>query len=331
MKSNSFCFAIFHVLFLSFLFTQNSFAEESKLAENIYKRITALQSDSLLKANQTNPNFVILDVRTAGEWNNYHITGSINRSTGLTDFTEQLDLLPKHKIFLLHCQSGGRSAGAFIKMQNLGFAEVYEMIGGINMWRSAGLPTTTITEPKLMLVSIGKFVKGEISDTVKVTITNRANGILSFGAVTFSDIHQIDNNFNTEIALEGAQDYTFSIIHSTGYLGDETTKISIESNGGNVDFNIEFKDGTITSTDEMHLLELVVFPNPVNRNLNFKSNGLTYFDEISVINIVGQEVINEKQVPLTNGINVSNLRNGVYFLRATSDKQISTRKFIVKH
>ena len=331
MRINSFVIAIFQLIAISFLFSQTSFAKEKEFSENTYKRFTAFQCDSLIQANETNPNFVVLDVRTPGEWNSYHISGSINRSTGLTDFTEQLYLLPKHKIFLLHCQSGGRSAGAFAKMQNLGFAEVYEMIGGINSWRNAGLPTTTITEPKLMLVSIGDLTKSEFSDTVKVTLTNRANGVLNFGTVSISDIHQIDNNFNTEIALEGAQDYTFSIIHSPGYFGDESTKISIESNGGNIDLSVEFKNGTIVSIDEKLLMELIIFPNPVSQNLNFKSNGLTYFDEISVINISGQKVIEEKQVSLAKGINVTHLRNGVYFLRAKSNNNISIRKFIVKH
>ncbi len=331
MRIKSLIVTIIQVVFTSVLISQNSFASEKQISESIYKRLNAVQCDSLIKSNEFNPNFVILDVRTPGEWNSYHISGSINRSTGLTDFTEQLDLLPKHKIFLLHCQSGSRSAGAFVKMQNLNFAEVYEMIGGISSWRSAGLPTTTLTEPKLMLVSKGELIKGENSDTVKVTITNRANGILSFGNILFSDIHSIGNNFNSEINLEGAKDYTFNLIHSPGYWSDETTKISIESNGGNIDLNIEFKNGTIVNIDEMHLLELTLFPNPVNQHLNFKSNGLIYFDEISIVNISGQEIIDEKQVSSANGIDVTHLRNGVYFLRVKSNNMTSVRKFIVKH
>ena len=88
-------------------------------AENIYKKLTVEKCDSLINANETNPNFVILDVRTYGKWVNDHLEGSINRSTRDADFQQQLDALPKHKIFLLHCQSGGRSTGAFIKMQSV--------------------------------------------------------------------------------------------------------------------------------------------------------------------------------------------------------------------
>ena len=130
---------IYRLLFILVLITSFNFLFAGYAsAENIYGRLTAFQCDSLIKANETNPNFVILDVRTSGEWNGYHIMGSINRSTGLADFTTQLDALPKQKIFLLHCQSGGRSAGAFQKMKDFQFAEVYEMIGGINSWNAAG-------------------------------------------------------------------------------------------------------------------------------------------------------------------------------------------------
>jgi len=115
------------------------YAEEKDNQDNIYKRFSAIQCDSLVKANETNPDFVILDVRTPSEWNYYHLTGSINHSTGSATFDAELVALPRHKRYLLHCQSGSRSAGAYTKMKNLGFAAVYEMIGGISAWRSAGV------------------------------------------------------------------------------------------------------------------------------------------------------------------------------------------------
>ena len=322
---------IVQVVILSFILSKPVTANNSETTENIYGRLTALQCDSLIKANETNPNFVILDVRTPAEWNSYHIMGSINRSTGLTDFTAQLDALPKKKIFLLHCQSGGRSAGAFAKMKELKFTEVYEMIGGINSWNSYGLPTTKITEPKLMLVSYNEILSRGSSDTINVTVTNRANGNLTFKAVNISDIHGIINNFNSDIALDGAQDYTFSIIHSPGYSGDESTKISMESNGGKIDLEIQFKNGTIVGIAEQAIAEITVYPNPANQKLYFKHSGLDYFDQISVINLVGQKVINESQLSVSNGIDVSHLKNGIYLLQIKKGNLVKSEKFIVKH
>ena len=105
-------------------------------SENIYKKISVASCDSLIKANETNPNFVILDVRRSTEWNPDHLNGSINRNYYDPGFEAQLDALPKNKIFLIHCQSGGRSGGAFAKMQTLGFSEVYDMIGGMGSWKA---------------------------------------------------------------------------------------------------------------------------------------------------------------------------------------------------
>ncbi len=323
--------AFIQILVVSIVLSNAIAAKESVVLENIYGRLTAIQCDSLIKANEPNPNFVILDVRTPAEWNAYHIMGSINRSTGLADFTAQLDALPKQKIFLLHCQSGGRSAGAFAKMKELGFAEVYEMIGGINSWNSAKLPTTTISQPKLMLVSYDGITSGNSSDTIKVTVTNRANGNLTFGTVSFSDIHNIINNFNPGIELQGAQDYTFSIVHSPGYSGDESTKISMESNGGKIDLEIEFKNGIIVGIEEQQIEQITVYPNPVSQRLYFKPNGMNYFDEISVINLAGQKVITNTQISVSNGIDISYLKNGIYILSVKTGNRIFTEKFIVRH
>lgn len=326
-SGNIFLQALVFSLFISTIVSAN----ENKISENIYGRLTATQCDSLIKANETNPNFVILDVRTPSEWSGYHIMGSINRSTGLSDFTAQLDALPKHKIFLMHCQSGGRSAGAFAKMKELQFAEVYEMIGGINSWRSAALPTTTISAPKLMLVSTNEILTGGYSDTINVTLTNRANGNLTFGNITISDNHNVVNNFNSNITLDGAQDYTFSIIHSPGYSGDELTKISLESNGGKMDLDIEFKNGTIVGIEEQQLAEITVYPNPANQNLYFKTDSEFIIDDLSVLNISGQIVLKKNLISIKNGINISGLKNGIYILQMKAGGKMISKKFIVKH
>jgi rhodanese-related sulfurtransferase len=41
--------------------------------------------------------------------------------------------------YLLYCRSGNRSAQAREMMRGLGFAEVYEIDGGITAWTEAGL------------------------------------------------------------------------------------------------------------------------------------------------------------------------------------------------
>lgn len=331
MRFKSLCNIILPGIFALIFLTEKSYSSVNNVSANIYKRFTALQCDSLIKANLNNPNFVILDVRTPAEWNSYHVLGSINRSTGLTDFAAQLDALPKQKIFLLHCQSGGRSAGAFAKMKELGFAEVYEMISGINSWINAKLPTTTLVEPKLMLVSHSDIIKGNNSDTIKITVTNRANGSLTFNSMSVTDIHPVNNNFDSQIKLEGAQDYTFSVVHTPVYENDEETKIDLESNGGNLGVDLIFKNGTIITGEKLLSTEISVYPNPADKFLLINNPNGEPVNEFSLINIAGQSILQKSQISDFNRIDVSNLNIGIYILRLKTDHQSFSQKIIIKH
>jgi len=308
----------------------NADAETINTTENIYKQLTAVKCDSLIKANDLNPNFVILDVRTPGEWNSYHLLGSINRSTGLSDFDAQLATLPKHKLYLMHCQSGGRSAGAFAKMKTLGFTEVYEMAGGLNAWNSAKLPTTTVKGPKLMLVSKSDIFQGANTDTIKITITNRANEKLTFSSVSVNDFHPVSHSFENSVAIEGATDYTFSVFHSPNYSGTDSTKINLESNGGKLEINIQFKNGTITGIDEHKEEQFTIFPNPVSSKFFVAGNDKQEFEEITILNLAGKTVFSEYNIYSKKGIDITNLQNGVYILRLKIGTQTISKKLIIK-
>ena len=50
----------------------------------------------------------------------------------------ELDQLDKDMVILLYCRSGSRSGNTLEMMQELGFREVYNMLGGINRWLAEG-------------------------------------------------------------------------------------------------------------------------------------------------------------------------------------------------
>lgn len=313
---------LFTIVLLFTFGTAEAKSDETQV--NIYNRFTALQCDSLVKTNEINPNFVILDVRTPSEWGNYHLNGSINHSTGSATFDAELSTLPKHKIYLLHCQSGSRSAGAFSKMKNLGFAEVYEMIGGISAWRNTGLPTTTATGPKLMVVSVVKNTKSTGNDTTAVTITNRANGVLSFSNLSFTDAHAVQSSFDNQKTMTGAEDYSFFVVHPAG-MGD-STHVSLASNGGIVTFTI----GNSLSTNAVvnPLAELKLYPNPVSDRLFFDT-GTATIEEITISDLTGKQLVNLQSDCIEN-IDVSAFKNGIYLARIKTTDGIFTQKFVVK-
>ena len=85
----------------------------------------------------------IVDVRTPAEYAQGHIENSLNFNWNGSDFESQISTLDKSQPIFVYCMSGGRSASAVSKMEELGFEEVYELDGGMIAWRSSGLPETT--------------------------------------------------------------------------------------------------------------------------------------------------------------------------------------------
>ena len=109
----------------------------------IFLDVDVHQADSIIKANEGNPIFTLLDVRTQEEYDQDHLANAYTRDFYAGDFREQLEALSKDRIYLIYCQSGGRSGQTFSLMRELGFTEVYNMLGGISSWKSSGYPVTT--------------------------------------------------------------------------------------------------------------------------------------------------------------------------------------------
>ena len=85
---------------------------------------------------------VILDVRTATEFAEGHIQGSILIDQGQSDFVEKAKAtLPIDKKIAIYCRSGRRSANAAGRLADVGYKCV-NLKGGILAWKDAGMPVT---------------------------------------------------------------------------------------------------------------------------------------------------------------------------------------------
>ena len=89
------------------------------------------------------PDLVVLDVRTPREWQ----AGILPAATGFADWDEwpgsfvALDPAPEPtRPILVYCHSGHRSSAAARWLSEHGYGHVYNLVGGIAAWRSAGLP-----------------------------------------------------------------------------------------------------------------------------------------------------------------------------------------------
>ncbi len=104
--------------------------------------ITPQEAFTLIQNNQNNPDFVIIDVRTPAEFAEEHIKNATNIDFYSEAFRDMLNNLDKNKTYLIYCRSGGRSGSALNIMAELNFEEVYNILGGINQWKTEELPTT---------------------------------------------------------------------------------------------------------------------------------------------------------------------------------------------
>ncbi len=71
---------------------------------------------------------------------------------------------------------------------------------------------------------------------------------------------------------------------------------------------------------------LLIYPNPTNSFLNIKSFNTTFFEKIVITDLTGKIILEQSEN--TNQINVKNLANGMYFLKAKINDKTITRKFI---
>ncbi|TRZ41479.1 rhodanese-like domain-containing protein [Robertkochia solimangrovi] len=81
-------------------------------------------------------NAVILDVRTDAEVDEGYIPGMVHIDIYQGQkFIEELEKLDKSKNYYVYCRSGNRSGQACKLMDQLGFANSYNLTGGIMKWQ----------------------------------------------------------------------------------------------------------------------------------------------------------------------------------------------------
>jgi len=121
--------------------TTSDNGDDGQSGMGVFENISAMEAYNLIQNHMMNPTFVIIDVRTADEYNAEHLDGAINIDFYASDFADRLDKLDKSKVYLLYCRSANRSHQALEIMEDLGFTEAYNMTGGINAWKDAGYST----------------------------------------------------------------------------------------------------------------------------------------------------------------------------------------------
>ena len=87
---------------------------------------------------------IVIDVREPGEFASGHIDGAVNIPRGLLEFRvaqiealKELPIAEQHQTkIVLYCRSGGRSALATARLQEMGYQNVHSLQGGFNAWQA---------------------------------------------------------------------------------------------------------------------------------------------------------------------------------------------------
>lgn len=89
--------------------------------------------------------------------------------------------------------------------------------------------------------------------------------------------------------------------------------------------NILLTTNSVLSNDNFTKTNFKVYPNPASTELTIDS--ANDINNISVINMLGQEVFSRKVSSTLETINISNLQSGIYMVKVDADNGSSTQKF----
>lgn len=90
----------------------------------------------------SDPEVVVLDVRTPEEYAQGHLPGALNIDMTSPTFTDAIAELPKDTTYVVYCRSGNRSADAAAQMVDAGFTDLYDVDAGLATLAAAGVPLT---------------------------------------------------------------------------------------------------------------------------------------------------------------------------------------------
>ena len=115
---------------------------------------------------------------------------------------------------------------------------------------------------------------------------------------------------------------SFTSTHSTGALTIVfTSDGSVTEEGWSADTTCES-----LSIGEQNISDFKMFPNPANDVLNISA--AVNLENAKIYNLVGQLVVDQKIGSLSDQINVSQLKTGIYILEVASEGGVGTYKFV---
>jgi len=112
----------------------------SFLSSVLYAGVLDVSIQSLQKKQASQQNLLLLDVRSAEEFNEGHVPGAVNIPHTRLDRIYQLLNRSKDKQRVIYCRSGKKAALVLNAMNDRGLRNLYHLEGDMIAWKEAGLP-----------------------------------------------------------------------------------------------------------------------------------------------------------------------------------------------
>ena len=113
------------------------FCSFTTIAAQTKVEVNSKQVNSML---QKDKKWIVLDVRSAEEFNSGHIKGAQNIDIRQPDAFSKIDKLNKNAKYIVHCRTNHRSGIAVEHMMQSGFKNIYQMMDGWSGWLTNNLP-----------------------------------------------------------------------------------------------------------------------------------------------------------------------------------------------
>lgn len=111
-----------------------------KLVEAAKQRIKECTPAQVKAKLDRGEKFEFIDVREDHEFAKDHAKGAKHLGRGILERDIETVVPNKQAEIILYCGGGYRSALAADNLQQMGYANVFSMDGGIKAWREAGYP-----------------------------------------------------------------------------------------------------------------------------------------------------------------------------------------------
>ncbi|MFH1160953.1 MAG: T9SS type A sorting domain-containing protein [bacterium] len=182
---------------------------------------------------------------------------------------------------------------------------------GSYLWISFNYSLTSLTALD-SLTSIGGYIA--------IDYNNALTSLTGLGNIDASSITNLQFHNNNSLS-------TCAVQSICDYLANPTGTIEIHDNAIGCNSVEEVKDSCAAIGIESLTPEssVTIYPNPASTDITIS---IPTTGSLSILNLNGQEILQQEITEPTTTVDVSGLKSGVYFVRVKGDKNVSVGKFV---